>query len=553
MPEGAGRADIAASGYFDLPGWWGAPGSPGMLADEGPITGAPWVWAGHVRGAWRLREPTRAPDALPFPGVRLAATPLPLYDSVAVVALPFAGGTLAEGAGLPGALERRRARSVLALRNGSLGLDESVLGFERGDSSLWVRTETSNSRRGGVGGWDGLARHVWGLAGGASGGGHGVSAAFAQQSGAARLTGGEQQSSSGESGALAWHWRGTRASAGIALARGHDFHESTDEFFLYSRRDAQENRVTLRGALERGGARWSGALAWNETRVDRTYDGAAAAAGRGLWGRAAWERPAGEGTLVLTLGAGRHPRAGGFHASPGLAWTFGDRAAGGSVFFERITEPVWTDLAPGQAAFLQSTWTGGLAAFAADAEHPRTRRGVLRFRFGQTASRALASRRPVDDLWLRDGFRADTSRFSFGLLEAGGGWALRAIEAEAHGFALLRDRTALQAQVDPGLGLRARLGTRFSAFTGDLGVRLRVEAAAVGPRESEATPVRRLPGYVTFGAGASLTLADAVFTIELLNLEDRRRPQVWIDWATGVEALGPGRMMRAVLTWRLFD
>jgi len=524
-----------------------------MLADEGPITGAPWVWAGHVRGAWRLAEPTRAPDALPYPGVRLAATPMALYDSVAVDALPFMDRTLATGAGLPGRFGRTRARSVIALRNGSFGLDESALGFERGDSIFWLRAETSNSRRGGIGGWDGLARHVWGFAGGVRRGAHGVSGAFAQQSGAARLTGGEQQSSSGESGALGWHWRGGSATGGVVLERGHDFHESVDELFLYSRRDAQENRVTMHGALDRGGARLSGALEWRDARVDRTYDGAASAAGQGLWGRAAWAQPAGAGTLVLALGAGRPPGSEAVHASPGLAWTVGQRGSGARVFLERITEPVWTDLAPGERPFLQSTWTGGLAAFAADAAQPEARRGVLRFRFGQTASRALASRRPVDDLWLRDGFRADTARFSFGLLEAGGVWASGALDAEAHGFALLRDRTVLQPQVDPGLGVRARLGTRFSAFTGDLGVRLRVEAAGVGPRDSEAAPARRLPGYVTFGAGASLTLADATFTIELLNLEDRRRPQVWIDYATGVEALGPGRTLRALLTWRLFD
>lgn len=551
MPERAGRAEIAASGFMDLYEWWGAPGSPGMLADEGPITGTPWVWAGHVRGAWRLHEPTRGPESLPFPGVRLASTPLPLYDSVRVDAAPFAEGLLFAAAGLPGAFERQRARSVIALRSGSFGLDESVLGFERGDSLLWVRAEASNSNRGGIGGWDGLARHVWGLAGGGSRGAHGLSGAFAQQSGAARLGSGEQQSSSGESGMFAWRWHRTGASAGVELARGHDFHESIDEFFVYSRRDAQENRITLSGALDGGAARWSGALALYEARIDRSQDAAASAAGRGVWGRTVWQRPAGEGVLLLALGAGRHPRTGGFHAAPGFAWTFGDDGAGGRLFFERITVPVWSDLAPGQAPFLQSTWTGGLAAFAADMGRPDVRRGLLRFRFGQTTARALAGRRPLDDLWLRDGFRADTIRYSFGLLEAGGAWTAGRAEGEARAFTLIRDRTPLQPQVDPGQGFRARIGTRFTAFRGDLGVRLRLEAAGVGSRESEAS--QRLPAYVTFGVGASVTLADAMLTLELLNLEDRRRPQVWIDYSTGTEALGPGRMLRALFVWRLFD
>jgi hypothetical protein len=524
-----------------------------MSADAGPITGAPWTFAGHVRAAWRLEEPTRAPAAMPFPGVRLAATPLALYDSITVSTASPSGRALALAEGRPTRFGERGARSVIALRNGSFGIDESALGFERGDSLLWVRAETSNSRRGGVGGWDRLARHAWGLAGGVAAGRHAIVGSFAQRGGAGRLAGGEQQSSSGESGSLDWTTRGADAEAGITLARGHDFHESLDPFLVYSRRDAQENRVTGHGALARGAARLSAAVEWSESRIDRTYDRAAAAAGRGVWGRAAWAHQAGESRLTLRLAAGEHPGAGGVHLTPGLAYEFNAANAAARVFLERITESVWADLAPGQAPFLQSTWTGGLAVEAGETSPQRARSGALQFRFGQTASRALVSRRPLDDLWLRDGFRADPGRFSFGVLEAAGAWARGSFESGARGFALLRDRTPLQAQVDPGVGFRARIGTRFSAFTGDLGVRVRMEVAGVGPRESEALPARRLPGYVTLGASASLTLADAIITLELLNLEDRRRPQVWIDHASGQEALGPGRTLRALLTWRLFD
>jgi hypothetical protein len=121
-----------------------------MAADLAPNTGVPWGYAGHVRGAWRLVEPTRAPAGLPFPGVHAAATPLVFYDSVAVSSGKLGAGALAVAEGWPGRYDRRRARSAIALRGGAFGLDESALTFERGDSLQWVRAETSDSRRGSV-------------------------------------------------------------------------------------------------------------------------------------------------------------------------------------------------------------------------------------------------------------------------------------------------------------------------------------------------------------------------------------------------------------------
>ncbi len=525
-----------------------------MRSDAGPITGAPWVWAGHVRAAWRLEEPTRAPAALPFPGVLLAPTPIAFYDSVAVSGGPSAGGldgSLARARGGPAAHPRHAARSVIALRSGSFGIDESALGFERGDSALWVRAETSNSKRGGIGGWDGVARHVWGLGGGFARGAQAVSATFAQHGGAARLAGGEQESSSGESGSLAWRVEGARAAGGVTLARGHDFHESLDEALVYSRRDAQENRVRLWSRAGGGASDFAASLEYGEARIDRSYDGASSAVGRALWGRVAWARPVGEGRLALHVGAGARPHAGGVHLAPGFDYEVGGAGAGARVFFERITESVWADLAPGQAPFLQSTWSGGVAVHGGGADGGSA--GEAAVRFGQTASRALGSRRPVDDLWLRRGFRADSGRYHFALLSARGAWNRGPLESAAEGFALVRDLTPRQPQVDPALGFRARLGTRFHAFTGDLGVRVRMLVEGVGPRESEAPLGRRLPGYVTLGAGVTLTLADATASIELLNLEDERRSQVWIDYATGREALGPGRTLRFLFTWRLFN
>jgi hypothetical protein len=111
----------------------------------------------------------------------------------------------------------------------------------------------------------------------------------------------------------------------------------------------------------------------------------------------------------------------------------------------------------------------------------------------------------------------------------------------------------LQASVDPGRGGRVFAEGRTTFFRGDLRVRPRIEAWAIGPRQSEATPSRGLPGYVTFAAGLQLALGDAVLLIEGRNLENRARPQTWVDTATGTEALGPGRDLRTTFTWRLWD
>jgi hypothetical protein len=538
---------------FDLPEWWSRPGLPGMSTDAGPVTGAPWTWAGHVRGAWRLDEPGRAPLEMPFPGVMLAPTPIAFYDSVETAAGP--GGrshpALARGTGLGTPRSDRDARSVIALRNGSFGLDESALMFERGDSLAWARAETSSGNRGGVGGWDRLSRHAWGIAAG-GGAAHAFDLRYAQRGGAGRLAAGEEQSSSGESGAIAYRRHGGPGFFGIEFARGHDFHESMDPALVYSRRDAQWNALRADAALDHGAARSEGALEWSEGRIDRAFDRAARARGAGLWSRFAHTRAAGEGVLTLRLGAGTHPRAGGFHLTPGAEWRTAGRGGGARIFVERVTESVWADLAPGQAPFLQATWTGGLEV---GARVLRRRSGAtdgrLAFQFGQTRQRAVVTRRPLDDLWLREGFRADPERYTFGLLSGGGHHSRGPFEVEADAFALLRDRSSAQTRVDPGAGFRVRIGTRFEAFTGDLGIRLAALMDGVGARETDAVPAHALPGYVTFGAAAELTLAEVVIAIEMLNLEDRRREQVWIDYVTGQGAAGPGRTLRMMLTWRL--
>jgi hypothetical protein len=553
----ANPAALSNVGVFDLPAWWGMPGRPGMGSDLDPLSGAPWTFAGHVRGAWRLVEPTRAPSSLPFPGVHSATTPLVFYDTASVAVDDGAldgglSGALMRATGGPVPPSSRRARSVIALQGGAEGLDQNALSFERGDSLAWARAEVSTGSRGGTGGWDTFRRHVWGTGLGFRRGAHAFEGSFAQRGGSARLTDLEQESASGESGAFGYHYSNAAWTAGLRLARGHDAHESYDPFLVYSRRDAQENDVRATATLVRGDDTWSGAAEWTEARISRSEDGAFEANASGLWSVASLTRPAGEGALTMRLAGGRRPGIDGAHLAPGLDYVIVSGNIRARAFAGREMESVWADLAPGQAAFLQSTWNGGLELAAEHTHRRRRLTGALGFRFGETRNRALVSRRPIEDLWLRSGFRADPGRYSFGLLTAHAAYAHGPLEADGEGFALLRDRSALQPQVDPGVGFRAGGATHFTAFTGDLDVRLRLMLDGVGPRESEAIPSRRLPGYVSLGAGANLRIADAVVTLDVLNLEDVRREQVWIDGVTGVEALGSGRTFRLLFVWRLF-
>ena len=132
----------------------------------------------------------------------------------------------------------------------------------------------------------------------------------------------------------------------------------------------------------------------------------------------------------------------------------------------------------------------------------------------------------------------------------------------ADGFALARDLSVVEPRVDPGYGIRSWLAWRHSAFQGDLRFTLRADLEAVGGRESqggilglcgdpESLPPRALPGYLTAGATGIFTLADAVVTVRVRNLEDRPREQTWIDCSTFSEALGPGREWRFAVTVRL--
>jgi hypothetical protein len=172
---------------------------------------------------------------------------------------------------------------------------------------------------------------------------------------------------------------------------------------------------------------------------------------------------------------------------------------------------------------------------------------------GRTLDRAVAQRWPLEELWLRTGYRRDPERYDWGLGSGEASWRGRSWSLEVEGYQLLRETHAVQPGVDPRRGGRGTLATWFSLFEGDLRVRLSGDAEAVGGRASEFGPSGWLEGYVSFGAGATLTLADATVAFRVRNLENERRPQTWMDPATGFEALGPGMEFRMVFAWRLYN
>ena len=552
------------SGAPDVPAWWSRAGNPAWTPDADWGTTFPFTLAGHVRGGWTLHEPARAEALEPYPGVIGARSPIAWFDSVTVGGGPGAAwrgwqATLIDLSGDRGPAARParatpRAIGDFTFVNGTSGFEEYALGVQRGDSLAWLRGESSSWERGGVGSMADAGRHMWGGSLGVTRGMHTVGGALAQRGHAERLLSGEEQSVAG-GGGHAW-WRVQREGQAVALRaeRSQDALEGFGGSLDFQRRESEREALELS---------WRGGVAATplEARVEYgrerviTFDAADTA--RAMLDADAWwaavrgDRRLGDGRLELGVGVGRHEGVDRLEIAPTVAYAFTTPVFDGRLTVERVLAPVWTDLAPGQGPFLQSTWSAGLEI---GASKPLLGAARVAWRMGRTRDRAVASRAPLEAVWLRDGFRLDPRRYDFGLLTAATAWDGRWGGAGLEGFVLARRDTPAQPRVDPGQGGRAWIegrGRRF--FAGDLGVTLRLEAAAVGERESEASPSRRLPAYVTLGASVVITLADAVVTIRALNLEDEPRPMTWLDPTTGLEALGAGRESVFSLTWRLFN
>lgn len=524
--------------------------------------GWPWTIAGHTVGAWSLTEPARAPAEVPPPGVISMQTALVWYDSVTVgmdtdAAWRGYGAALASATGE--SQPTPKSHTIVDLRDGDFGFDDNALSIVRADSLRWLGGEAVAGSRRELGplvlsGW-----HQWGAGGGITRGRHSLEVTFRQRASSAALTDLEEQATNGRSGSASYRYRAPRFEFGLRGERGIDRHESLGAL-IPSVRDGGQSGVIGEMFLGDADARLGGRVEWRRTRVERRTldtDENFALIGNTLWGSGRAERRFGDGHLVLDVGAGRHGPLDRYDWAPGLSYRFHAGPLGARIGAERLLAPVWSDLAPGTAAFMQQTWTGIMEL---DGGATRARHLHASVLFGRTTDRAIVHRLPLDEVWLRLGIHRDAEPYDFGLVVLRGVWgATRGISVGAEGFGLTRDKSAAQASIDPAVSGRSWLEWRGAAFRGDLGILLRAEVDGVGERTSEGaieglcgdpdvqTP-RRLAGYLTLGAGAGFTLAKAIISVRVRNLENRRLEQPWLDCSTGTEALGPGREYRLALT-----
>jgi hypothetical protein len=555
---GAGAAPPSGSWYTDLPEWWRQAGQPGTWPVSGPGDGYPLALAGFAVGAWGAMEPVTGAGAFVDPGMAAAREPLAWFDSLDVTA---GEGAAWSGYGAPlvsastGSAPPRaqRTRAVFHTHDGDFGLDENGLVVERGDSLRMLRAGTYAATRGPRGSLGVTGRHVWGATGRGTFGANTIEAGYAQRGAASNLQSGETQSLSGESGSVTWRVRRDGLRAALTAARGRDGSESflpdrdVDEF---SRRDAEKNEVALEAGSTRGERDLAMRVAWSESKVRRSFGPGFSRDAQALWAAVRLTQPAGDGTLELALGGGHHDAFGGWDFAPSGVYRFGNGPFRGRVVVERLLAPVWTDLRPGVDPFLQRTWVAG---WTLEAETPGGAAGDLGVLLGSSRDRAIVERLPLQEWWLRDGVKRDPERYDFGLFSAGGIWRPGILVVNARGYALARQKSAIQPAVDAPFGARGGVGFGFQAFQKELGVVMRAEVEGVGPRESEAAVPRRLDGYATFGLAVTFRLEDVELTFRALNLEDQRRPETWIDPATGREALGVGQEFRIGLVWKLYN
>ncbi len=555
---------LVGSGFADLESWRSEPGQPGWTSEA--WLGVPYlpVFAGHVTGSWSQSTADAAPESMPWPGVP-ARHSLAWADSVGAWFGPGSAwsgfdGALASVSALRFAPADARARAVFRYATGDLGADQNALAFERGDSLGWGRIEAATARRGAAGSLGLTGAHLWSVSGSSTRGRHRVDGAFTQ-----RGYGGElfertyREASSGQSATLGWRYTRGVQFVSTRLERAFDQHQSYDDgsesYLLYSRRDARETRATAEWGRARGARKLGARIQFADIEVRRatptdvpfylnqTFDRRE----RTWWGSVACTTPALDGVLRMELGAGRSRALGSTLVAPGASLAFGDSRLGGRLVAMRVVQPVWSDLFAGQAPFLQNTWAGG---FELSSQGALRAQGSLLV--GVTRDRAIWLRHPIQDLALRYGALPSTGRDGFTLATSGFDWRGRHFGAGASGFVLRSERSASQAQVDPGFGARAGVETRFTLFQGDLGITLRAETAAVGPRENEATSAR-LPGYLTSGATVSTTLGDAVIVFRVRNLENTPHEETWLDPRDLSVAKGPRRELTFSLTWRLFN
>jgi hypothetical protein len=544
----------------DLVSWWSAPGRPGWTPDVDLGTSFAWTFAGHSLGGWSRRLEEAPVLDLPWPEASDARRPLVWSDSLEAASEPL-GAWLGPDAALSTVTSQHvptrsmRARSIFRVDNGDFGVSRFSLIFERGDSLKWLRYQASSGTRAGPAPLGSAGDHVWDLTTSVTRGMHTFSGNIGQRGAAQELTQGVVYEDAGaQSGRLAYRLSDGGRSAWVtftrALDRRSDIISDAGLPVSYSRRDAQENRLELGGETPLLGGTVAVRGSASRQRVLRTFDDSFEARDNAVWGAVSYARPAGPGALRLELGGGNSTALDKHLIAPAGSFTFGSGETHGRVFAERLVHPVWSDLAAGQAAFLQSTTALGLDAEGAG--------GLLHGRgalmAGTTRDRALVFPYPIEDIWLRVGASQETSRYDFVLVTAAARAEARHLALGGELFALSRDQDAAEPRPEPDQGGRGWLEARFRMFAGDLGVRLRAESAEIGARDSKTGgPETRLPAYWSSSALAFLTISDATVILGWRNLENQRHSETWIDPQTGQLALSPGRQFRLTLTWRLMN
>jgi hypothetical protein len=557
----AGRDGLAATWLSDPVSWWSEPGLPGYAPGMDAGAMLPWTLAGHVRGGWVRSDGDRWIPGRRLPGASGIDTPLGWLDTLRIVR-GGGGGWAGFDAGLarvdgetfrapPGSARAQRTRGDVVLATGGGGYSDNALSLRMGGERSWVWGEARSFDRDAFGPLEDGGRHEYDVVASRAFGTHRFGGAMGQYGVAIRLPDGREGAGRGAGGHVEYRHQPQGYALVVRLERETESSESFGTL-VHSRRDAQGIGAVATLESADPDRTWGARAAWRSESVRRATAGVPGpeARGRSEWLAARWRHPSGDGTWSLELGAGHHDVIDRFEIVPSASYDFGGGPFTGRAFAGRAVTPIWIDLRAGQAPFLQSAWQGGIEVAAH--QGPSTRAGAG-FVVGRTRDRALVRRFPIVDLWLRDGFLADGSDYDFALLMLDAVWGGRHGALGLDGFALGRDGTTSQPLVDPSRGMRARAEWAFRAFKGDLGVRLGADAAAVGSRESERTTPRQLPSFVTYGASAVLAIEDVRISLRMLNLEDRKRPETWLDGTTGEEALGPGRELRFALSWRMFD
>ena len=573
----AARADDPPGGHSaqTFPEWWSTPGSAGWRPQASLAGGTPWTFAGLTAGAWQLYDPL-APAQRPSPGIAEAQAPLAWYDSAAVAIGQGAawrgfGAGLVTARGILKPLDGGNPRAMFTSVTGTDGIDRNGVLLARGDASRSLRVGAIADQRGGFGALDVAGDHLWMISTARQFGAHAFDVSFAQRGMGESQAVGQAETGRGQSGSAGWTWQDYRDSVGVRWSRGFDLRtvelhaiEGAGNVLVSAQRQSSERTLEFAAERRQGPRAFSLRIADDAGHVSRLED-----YGNGgvltptwdthtTWVAARDVRPLGEGTLETALGAGHD---GTFVSesdrnvvAPSLLWHVDESRQRVRLYFERVLDPVWSDLAAGGAPFLQHTWTGGFGVDAGTAPGARSS-ASLDLVAGHTRNRALAFRLPIRTSSLEVGTTADAHAYDFLLLQSSAKARWSGLAFDASGYALARGRSPSQPRVDPALGGRVGVGGGFRAFANDLGVRLRLEAAYVGARESDTglTESEVLPGYGTLSASTTLTLGDATIVVRGEDLEGVRHTLTWIDYTTGALALDGGRTLRAEVSWPLFN